>query len=287
MGTGQRACLGLLLEDSYSSRVLSMGAFCTGFLFLLFTLISFTEPSLIPEEGYTVETVFDGNKMDVHPFSILPFNGDILLLDSVNSTIFKIGLPLSKDSTIKVFAGSRNTAPGFADGGFADAQFNHPKGLTIDSKGNIYVAERANHVIRKISKSGVSTIAGGTAGKTGHADGPSQEALFSNDYDLTFIPSICALLVSDRGNRLIRQIKLPPSDCVQHSESGTHWITPVIASLVSFLLGILVTVFLQPYIAARTGGLWSSRSNASMETFPNNNGETSGDELLCHAKRSC
>lgn len=264
-----------------------MGAYCTGFLILLFTRISFSEPSLIPEEGYTVETVFYGNKMDVYPHSILPFNGDILLLDSVNSTILKIGLPLSKDSTVKVFAGSRNTAPGFGDGGFVDAQFNHPKGFTIDSKGNIYVAERANHAIRKISKSGVSTIAGGTAGKTGHADGPSQEALFSNDYDLTFIPSICALLVSDRGNRMIRQIKLPPSDCVQHSESGTHWITPVIASLASFLLGILITVILQPYIAAHTGGLWSSRSNAGIETFPNNHGETSGDELLCRPKRNC
>lgn len=264
-----------------------MGAYCTGFLILLFTLISFSEPSLIPEEGYTVETVFYGNKMDVYPHSILPFNGDILLLDSVNSTILKIGLPLSKDSTVKVFAGSQNTPPGFGDGGFVDAQFNHPKGFTIDSKGNIYVAERANHAIRKISKSGVRTIAGGNAGKTGHADGPSQEALFSNDYDLTFIPSICALLVSDRGNQMIRQIKLPPSDCVQHSESGTHWITPVIASLASFLLGILITVILQPYIAAHTGGLWSSRSNAGIETFPNNHGETSGDELLCRAKRNC
>jgi hypothetical protein len=264
-----------------------MGAYCTGLLIILFSLITFTEPSLIPEEGYRVETVLYGNKMDVYPHSILPFNGDILLLDSVNSTLFRIGLPLSQDSTIKVFAGSRNTVPGFADGGFLDAQFNHPRSFTLDSKGNIYVADRANHAIRKISKSGVSTIAGGTAGKTGHADGPSQEAMFSNDYDLTFIPSICALLVSDRGNRMIRQIKLPSGDCVQHSGSGTHWVTPVIASGVSFLLGLLLMAFLQPYIAAHTGGLWSSSSNAGMERIPNNHGETSADELLCHVKRNC
>lgn len=266
-----------------------MDAHCTGLLILLFSLVAFTEASLIPEEGYTVETVFDGNKNDVYPYSILPLNEDIVLLDSVNSTFFRFGLPLSQDSTVKVFAGSRNTVPGFADGGFMDAQFNHPRGFTIDSMGNIYVADRVNHAIRKISKTGVSTIAGGTAGKTGHGDGPSQKAMFSTDYDLTFIPSICALLVSDRGNRMIRQIKLPSGDCVQHSGSGIqiHWVTPVIASLVSFLLGLLVMVFLQPYISAHTGRLWSSSSNAGLESIPNNRGETSDDELLCRVKRNC
>ena len=113
--------------------------------------------------------------------------------------------------------------------------------------------------------------------------------MFSTDYDLTFIPSICALLVSDRGNPMIRQIKLPSSDCVQHSGLGIqiHWVTPVIASLVSFLLGMLVMVFLQPYIVAHTERLWSSSSNAGLESIPNNRGERSDDELLCRVKRNC
>ena len=113
--------------------------------------------------------------------------------------------------------------------------------------------------------------------------------MFSTDYDLTFIPSICALLVSDRGNQMIRQIKLPSGNCVQHSGSGIqiHWVTPVIASQVSFLLGLLVMVFLQPYIVAHTGRLCSSSSNAGLESIPNNRGETSDDELLCRVKRNC
>ena len=113
--------------------------------------------------------------------------------------------------------------------------------------------------------------------------------MFSTDYDLTFIPSICALLVFDSGNRMIRQIKLPSGDWVQHSGSGiqVHWVTPVIASLVSFFLGLLVMVFSQPYIVAHTGRLWSSSSNVGLESIPNNRGETSDDELLCHVKRNC
>ena len=113
--------------------------------------------------------------------------------------------------------------------------------------------------------------------------------MLSTDYDLTFIPSICALLVSDKGNRMIRQIKFPYGDCVRHSGSGIqiHWVTPVIASLFFFFLGLLVMVVLQPYIAAHTGRLWYSSSNAGLESILNNRGETSDDELLCRVKCNC
>lgn len=49
------------------------------------------------ESGYTVETVFDGSKLGIEPFAveILP-NGDILVLDSENSNIYKIHPPLSR-----------------------------------------------------------------------------------------------------------------------------------------------------------------------------------------------
>ena len=113
--------------------------------------------------------------------------------------------------------------------------------------------------------------------------------MFSTDYDLTFIPSICALLVFDRGNWMIHQIKLPSGDYVQHSGSGIqiHWVTPIIASRVSFLLGLLVMVFSQPYIAAHTRRLWYSSSNVGLESIPNNRGQTSDDELFCHVKHNC
>ncbi|KAH9304030.1 hypothetical protein KI387_008434, partial [Taxus chinensis] len=206
------------------------------------------------EEGYTVETVFDGYKMNIHPYTILPRENDIIVLDSLNSSFFKITLPPLPGSGIELFSGSGNGVPGFVDGDIKKAEFKHPKAFTSDAKGNIYVADRENFAIRKISKSGVSTIAGGKANKTGHVDGPSQTAMFSADFDLTFVPSICALLVSDRGIRMIRQIKLPPSECTQHSGlAGTHWIIPVIASLVSFFLGLLIMFFLYPYMMARAG----------------------------------
>lgn len=49
------------------------------------------------ESGYSVETVFDGSKLGIEPYAVeVTQNGDLLVLDSVNSNIYKISLPLSR-----------------------------------------------------------------------------------------------------------------------------------------------------------------------------------------------
>jgi hypothetical protein len=40
------------------------------------------------------------------------------------------------------------------DGRLREARMNHPKGFTVDDKGNIYVADAMNMAIRKISDTG-------------------------------------------------------------------------------------------------------------------------------------
>lgn len=68
----------------------------------------------------------------------------------------------------------------------------------------------------------MTTIAGG--GKVGrgggHVDGPSEDAKFSNDFDVLYIGSSCSLLVIDRGNQAIREIQLPFDDCAYQYGSG-------------------------------------------------------------------
>ncbi|KAJ0241224.1 NHL domain-containing protein [Hirschfeldia incana] len=174
------------------------------------------------EDGYSVETVFDGSKLGIEPYAIevLP-NGELLVLDSENSNIYKISSSLSLYSRPRLVTGSPEGYAGHVDGRLRDAKLNHPKGLAVDDRGNIYVADTVNNAIRKISEGGVTTIAGGkTARNGGHVDGPSEDAKFSNDFDVVYLGSSCSLLVIDRGNKAIREIQLHFDDCAYQYESG-------------------------------------------------------------------
>ncbi|PKA67282.1 hypothetical protein AXF42_Ash004775 [Apostasia shenzhenica] len=177
-------------------------------------------PTMKFESGYTVETVFDGSKLGMEPFAVqvLP-GGELLVLDSMNSNIYRISLPLSRYSRPKLVAGSVEGYTGHVDGKPRESRMNHPKGFTVDDRGNIYIADTMNMAIRKISDTGVTTIAGGKWNKGGHMDGPSEDAKFSNDFEVVYIASSCSLLVVDRGNQAIREIQLHFEDCAYHYET--------------------------------------------------------------------
>jgi hypothetical protein len=49
------------------------------------------------ESGYSVETVFDGSKAGIEPYSVsMSPDGELLVLDSENSNIYRISPPLSR-----------------------------------------------------------------------------------------------------------------------------------------------------------------------------------------------
>lgn len=50
------------------------------------------------ESGYNIETVFDGSKLGIDPYAIeiSPNGGELIVLDSENSNIHKISMPLSR-----------------------------------------------------------------------------------------------------------------------------------------------------------------------------------------------
>lgn len=88
----------------------------------------------------------------------------------------QIALPSSGD--IGTVAGDGN--PGYSGDGAAatSAELYYPKGVAVDSSGNVYIADRYNHVVRKVTASTgyISTVAGnGTAGYSGDG-GPATSA---------------------------------------------------------------------------------------------------------------
>ncbi|HWF88937.1 MAG TPA: hypothetical protein VN659_08885, partial [Pyrinomonadaceae bacterium] len=92
---------------------------------------------------------------------------------------------------------------GYVDGPAAKAQFNGPIGLSVSGRGDIYVADTYNDVIRMITTEGeVTTIAGG--GTPGFADGEQKLALFDTPSGILATDS--SLIVADTGNRCLRRV---------------------------------------------------------------------------------
>jgi secreted PhoX family phosphatase len=92
--------------------------------------------------------------------------------------------PPAPTAALSVFAGDP-TADGTMDGTGTAARFNNPHGLAIDSSGNVYVADRGNYVIRKITPDGVVTTLAGGAGQSRLTNGSAANARFINPVALT------------------------------------------------------------------------------------------------------
>ncbi|KAL6900815.1 hypothetical protein ACP4OV_005491 [Aristida adscensionis] len=204
-------------------------------LLLLLPLLAAAD--LVLEDGYTVTTAADLSRHPAaHPYAILPRPraGDLVLLDSAASTLYALALPTGD---LRRLAGGKRDAP-----------FDRPRSLAVDAADNVYVADRLHGAVRKVAPSGfTTTIAGGLSSGNGHRDGPAQNATFSPDFELVYVPKLCALLLADRGNRLIRQINLKPQDCAYDTQTGLGTtsvsIIAVLCALFGSVMGFLARHF--------------------------------------------
>lgn len=123
--------------------------------------------------------------------------GTIFVADSGNNRIRKIS-PFGEVTTL---AGSTE---GYYDGIGTAALFFRPYGLTLDTIGNVIVADSANNRVRKITSAGiVSTIAG--TGVPWLDDGPANQAQFNYPVGAT-IDASGNIYIADENNHRIRKI---------------------------------------------------------------------------------
>ena len=127
--------------------------------------------------------------------------GTVYVADASNQTIRKI-TPAGAVSTLAGTAGSS----GSADGTGVAARFNLPSGVAVDAAGAVYVADRSNHTIRKITPAGVVSTLAGTAGSVGSADGTGAAARFRTP-DGVAVDAAGAVYVADTYNHTIRVIR--------------------------------------------------------------------------------
>ena len=114
-----------------------------------------------------------------------------------------IGHAVHSQNPILTYAGKCYIG-GLLDSTRSTSTFVLPYDVTVDKKGNVYVVEYGNHVIRKIDINGnVSTIAG--SGNPGNQDGKGRSASFNYPTSIA-VDKIGNLYVADQSNRLIRRI---------------------------------------------------------------------------------
>ncbi len=143
--------------------------------------------------------------------------GNVYVADSLNGTIRKITF----DGIVTTLAGKAEQS-GSTDGTGSAARFYGPTGVATDSAGNVYVADKDNQIIRKITPAGVvTTLAGGGVYVAGSADGIGTNAWFSAPAGVV-TDNAGNVYVADSLNSAIR--KITPTGVVTTIAGAIGWI---------------------------------------------------------------
>jgi sugar lactone lactonase YvrE len=130
-----------------------------------------------------------------YPFGVaVDSAGYVYVADEYNNRIRKI----TPGGEVTTLAG--NGGRGDYDG--TNARFFEPSGVAVDSAGYVYVADRANHRIRKITPGGVVTTLAGSS--SGIFDGTGTAAEFFYPSGVAVDSDVYVYFADTRNNRIRR-----------------------------------------------------------------------------------
>ena len=155
-------------------------------------------------------------------------NGDVLIADTGNNRV----LAVTPSGKIGVVAGDGIAGYRGDRGLGAVAELNQPAGVAVDGEGDVYIADSANNVIRRVdAKTGIiSTVAGdyaadqandGQGGDTGDG-GPATQAELQDPQGIT-IDSSGNLFIADTFNNAIRVVTAAGTISTLWSGQGTPY----------------------------------------------------------------
>lgn len=156
-----------------------------------------------------------------NPISVaLDSSGNLYIADQVNHRIRKV----TTDGNISTIAGTDTYGYDSSTTVASSATLNFPCGVAVDKSGNIYISDSANHVVRKIVGTAISTIAGtNTAGFTQDTNLTDDVTLKAVDAQINLptgivVDSTGVVYFSDTNNNCIRKIS---TDGIISTVAGT------------------------------------------------------------------
>lgn len=126
--------------------------------------------------------------------------GTLYVSDAANQVIRKV----TPAGVVTTWVGAPGQW-GWQDGAGADARFRWPAGLAVHPSGTVFVADMANHVVRKVTPEGVVSTLAGKPAEPGYSDGVGEAARFRRPRGVA-LEADGSLLVADEGNHAIRRV---------------------------------------------------------------------------------
>ncbi len=180
-------------------------------------------PSVTTFVGTGVGGYSDNQVNNPYGMAIGP-DGGLYFCDINNQRVRRLDLKTKKIITI---AGDGQKAYRGDGGPALMASLNMPHEVRFDAKGDMYIAERDNHVIRKVDMktSIISTVAGtGMPGFSGDG-GPGNKAQLRQPHSIIFDKN-GDLLICDIQNHRIRRLHMKTGTIETYSGTGEAIATP-------------------------------------------------------------
>jgi hypothetical protein len=153
---------------------------------------------------------------------------------------------VTSGGVVSVFAGSPGVSD-VTDGTGGAARFNAPEGIWGDSAGDLYVADRNNDSIRKVTYPGavVTTFAGSTAGASGYTDATGTAARFNAPRGI-WGDGAGNLYVADCDNHRIRKVTYPGAVVTTFAGGGVEGVDGIGSAAGFSGSSLLTSVFVDP-----------------------------------------
>jgi sugar lactone lactonase YvrE len=129
----------------------------------------------------------------------------LYVADSVNNTIREVAPVGGTNWVVSTPLGSALAGPGSRDAAGNSARFDNPSAVAIGPGGNLYIADRFNNTIRKVTSAGLVTTLAGLSGSSGDTDARGSEARFNRPQGVA-VDNAGNVYVADTVNQTIRQI---------------------------------------------------------------------------------
>ena len=128
--------------------------------------------------------------------------GNLYIVDTSNHRVLR----LPPGGTLQTAAGNGSRGSAGDDGAARFAQLNTPSACATDSAGNLFIADTANHAIRKVNPAGViSTVAGTGVAGTSWEESVATDARLDSPRGVV-VDDMGDIFIADTGNHRIRQV---------------------------------------------------------------------------------